>query len=116
MRFIRAPPFFPVYSRMNSQLLIILGLLGLYAWAVGNWARKHARRSAQTRIFLLWGAVLAVPVGVYVAFFLPEQVPFNRESPGGIFTVYLPCFAIGGGLAFGGVGAFFGALTGRPDQ
>lgn len=100
---------------MNSSLLILLTLVGLYAWAVGKGARKRAERSAQTRMLLLWGAVLAIPVGGYVAFFLPEQIPFNRESPGGIFYVYLPCFAIGGGLAFGGVGAFFGALTARPE-
>ncbi len=100
---------------MNSQLLIILAVLGVYAWAVGTWARARAARSAETKTLLLWGAILAIPVGVYIAFFLPEQIPFNRESPGGIFTVYIPCFVVGGGLAFGGLGAFFGALIARPE-
>jgi hypothetical protein len=101
---------------VNSQLLTILALLGLYSWAVGKWARKRARRSPQTRTFFLWGSLLAIPAGVCIAFILPEQIPFNRESPAGIFTVYLPCFAIGGGLAFGGLGAFFGALFAKPEE
>jgi hypothetical protein len=99
---------------MNSQLLTILALLGLYAWFVGTWARRRATRSPGSRTLLLWGALLAIPVGACIALILPEQIPFNRESPAGIFTVYLPCFVIGGGLAFGGVGAFFGALAARP--
>jgi len=101
---------------MNSQILTILAVLGVYAWWVGRWARRRATRSRETRTLLLWEAVLAIPVGVYVAFFLPEQIPFNRESPAGIFTVYLPCFVVGGGLAFGGLGAFFGALAARPEE
>lgn len=101
---------------MNSQLLTILAVLGVYAWWVGGWARRRVVRSPEARTLFLWGAVLAIPVGIFIAFFLPEQIPFNRESPAGIFTVYLPCFLVGGGLAFGGVGAFFGALAARPQE
>lgn len=101
---------------MNSALLTILAVLSLYSWAVGKWAQKKVRRSPQTRAFFLWGSLLAIPIGALIALVLPEQIPFNRESPAGIFTVYLPCFAIGGGLAFGALGAFFGALTTKPDQ
>ena len=90
--------------------LTLLGVVGLFAWAVGSWTYVRAKRATELRTLLLWGSVLAIPVGVGVAFFLPEQIPFNRESPAGIFTVYLPCFLAGGALTFGGVGAFFGAL------
>ena len=99
---------------MNTTLLLIIGVLGFYAWSVGLWAQGKARRSAGMRSLLVWGSVIAVPLGVYVALLLPEQIDFNRESPGGIFYVYLPCFLVGGGLAFGGFGAFIGALTARP--
>ena len=90
--------------------LTLLGIVGLYAWWVGSWAWRRAQGAPELRSLLLWGSLCAIPVGVYVAFFLPEQIPFNRESPAGIFTVYLPCFAAGGGLTFGGMGAFFGAF------
>ena len=99
---------------MNRQLLTILGLLGVYAWSVGTWARRRVTRAPEVRTLFLWGALLAIPIGACIALLLPEQIPFNRESPAGIFTVYLPCFVIGGGLAFGGLGAFFGALAGKP--
>lgn len=90
----------------------LLGIVGLFAWAVGRWSYRRAARVPELRTLLLWGSVVAIPAGIGVAFFLPEQIPFNRESPAGIFTVYLPCFVAGGALAFGGVGAFFGALRG----
>jgi hypothetical protein len=101
---------------MNRLLLTILALLGLYSWSVGRWARRRVTHSPELRTLFLWSAFLAIPVGACIAFLLPEQIPFNRESPAGIFTVYLPCFVIGGGLAFGGVGAFFGALAARPQE
>lgn len=98
---------------MNQQLLILLGLLGLAAWGAGVKAHRLAQRSPTARALLLWGGLLAIPLGVYVVLVLPEQIDFNRESPGGIFYVYLPCFLVGGGLFCGGIGAFIGALTAR---
>ena len=67
---------------------------------------------------LLWGAILAIMVGVHIGFFLPEQIPFNRGSPGGgIFTVYIPCLVVEESLSGCGsryVKAYPRRAVGRP--
>ena len=100
---------------MNSFLLVLLAGLGYAAWSVGRWAHGVARRSPGKRSLLLWGGLLAVPLGVFVVLVLPEQLKFNRESPGGIFYVYLPCLLVGGALFAGGIGAFVGALRAKTE-
>ena len=101
---------------MNSFLLVLLAGLGYAAWSVGRWAHGVARRSPGKRGLLLWGGLIAVPLGIVVALVLPEQIKFNRESPGGIFYVYLPCFLVGGALFCGGLGALVGALKASPEK
>ena len=101
---------------MNTFLLILLAGLGYAAWSIGRWAYRVAQRSSASRTLLLWGGLLAVPLGVFVALVLPEQINFNRESPGGIFYVYLPCFLVGGALFSGGIGAFVGALRAKAEN
>ena len=100
---------------MNSFFLLLLAGLGYAAWSIGSWAYRLARRSPASRTLLLWGGLLAVPLGVFVVLVLPEQLKFNRESPGGIFYVYLPCLLVGGALVAGGIGAFIGALRARRE-
>ena len=102
---------------MNTTLLIILGLLGFYAATVAVWVRGKIRKAPGTKGLWIAAGLVAAPLGAYVALMLPEQIDFNRESPGGIFYVYLPCFLIGGGLAVGWIGAFLGAIftTPRPE-
>lgn len=101
---------------MSTPLLILLGLVGWGIWGAGRWAKRMAMRSPGTRALLLWGGLVAVPLGVFVVLVLPEQIHFNRESPGGIFYVYLPCFLVGGALFSGGIGAFVGALRGKGES
>lgn len=98
---------------MNTFLLLAVAGLGYAAWSIGRWARGVAERSRGMRSLLVWGGLLAVPLGVYVVLVLPEQVDFNRESPGGIFYVYLPCLLAGGALFCGGIGAFVGGIRAK---
>lgn len=98
---------------MKTLLLLLLAALGYAAWTVGDRARKVTEGSPGMRQLLLWGGLIAAPAGVLVALVLPEQINFNRESPAGLFYVYLPCFLVGGALFAGGIGAFIGALRAR---
>ena len=100
---------------MNTLLLIVLGLLGWGIWGAARWARGVALGAPQLRPLLLWGGLLAVPLGLVVALVLPEQIHFNRESPAGIFYVYLPCLLVGGVLFAGGIGAAVGAWRVRAE-
>jgi len=101
---------------MNSQLLILLGLCGLFSWWVAGKYRPYAGSSrALRRLGLYWSWVVAA-IGVATAFWLPEQIPFNRESPGGLFTVYIPCFLGGGALFFGAIGVFVASVRARAPQ
>ena len=100
---------------MNTLLLIVLGLLGWGIWGSARWARGAALGAPGLRPLLLWGGLLASPLGIYVALFLPEQLEFNRESPAGIFYVYLPCFLAGGVLFAGGIGGVVGALRAKVN-
>ena len=95
---------------MNTFLLALLAGIGYAAWSIGRWAHGVAQRSPLHRTALLWGGLLAIPLGLVVALVLPEQIEFNRESPAGILYVYLPCFLAGGALFAGGIGAFAGAI------
>ena len=101
---------------MNTFLLVLLAGLGYAAWSIGSWAHGVARRSPALRSLFIWGGLLAIPLGVFVVLVLPEQINFNRESPGGIFYVYLPCFLVGGALFAGGIGAFVGALRAKGES
>jgi hypothetical protein len=96
--------------------LILLGLALVWIWAAAVGVRGKIEAAPDLRIPFLVLSIVAVPVGALIALWLPEQIPFNRESPAGIFYVYLPCFAIGGGLCLGGIGGFLGALTSRTDR
>jgi hypothetical protein len=91
--------------------LIVLGIAFVWIWATAVWVRGRIALRPGTRKRWLIASVIAVPAGALIALWLPEQIPFNRESPAGIFYVYLPCFAIGGGLCLGGIGGFIGALV-----
>lgn len=93
--------------------LIILGIALAWIWAAAVWVRGRIALRPETLKIWLVASVVAIPVGALIALWLPEQIPFNRESPAGLFTVYLPCIAIGGGLALGGIGVFLGTLTAR---
>lgn len=55
-------------------------------------------------------------LGLVVALWLPEHLNFNRESPAGIFYIYLPCFTAGAALFFGGIGVGVGAGMARPQE
>lgn len=116
----RAPPFAapspaPHIPRVNTFLLALLTGLGYAAWSIGGWAHRLAARSPALRSLFLWGGLLAIPLGLVVALVLPEQLKFNRESPAGIFYVYLPCFLVGGALFAGGIGAAVGAFRVRGE-
>jgi hypothetical protein len=93
--------------------LVILGLALVWIWAAAVWVRGRIARNPGSWKLWLIASVVAIPVGVLIVLWLPEQIPFNRESPGGIFYVYLPCFLIGGALALGGIGATVGSFTMR---
>jgi hypothetical protein len=95
--------------------LTLLGLALVWIWAAAVGVQGRIRQDPETKMVWLITSMVAVPVGALVALWLPEQIPFNRESPGGIFYVYLPCFLIGGGLCLGGIGGFIGAIIFRPD-
>jgi hypothetical protein len=101
---------------LNTTLLVILGLAGLYSWWVAGKYRRYAESSrAMRKLGLVWSGPVAL-LGVAAAFWLPEQIPFNRESPAGIFTVYLPCFLGGGALFFGAIGVFVASVRARPSE
>lgn len=95
-------------------LLFTLGLAGSCSWWVAEKYRPFAEGSAAFRKFGLFWSLPLMMAGVATAFRLPEQIPFNRESPAGIFTVYLPCFLAGGALFFGAIGIFVASLRARP--
>ncbi|MDP9145401.1 MAG: hypothetical protein M3N43_12020 [Actinomycetota bacterium] len=96
--------------------LTLLGLALVWIWAAAVWVRGRIALNPGARKLWIVASVTAIPAGALIALWLPEQIPFNRESPGGIFYVYLPCFAIGGGLCLGGIGGFIGALLARPGE
>ena len=103
---------------MNSFLLGIIAVAGLYAWWVAGKFRPYAKSSeAMRKLGLYWSVPVAL-LGVATALWLPEQINFNRESPGGIFYVYLPCFLAGAALFFGAIGVFVASLRakGQPDR
>lgn len=101
---------------MSSALLVPLALAGLFSWWAAGKYRPYAEGSrALRRLGLLWSGPAAL-IGVATALWLPEQIPFNRESPAGIFTVYLPCFLAGGALFFGAIGIFVASFRARPTE
>jgi hypothetical protein len=95
---------------MNSFLLGLLLAAGFYSWWVAGKFRPYAESSeAMRKLGLYWSGPVAL-LGVATALWLPEQIKFNRESPGGIFYVYLPCFLAGAALFFGGIGVFVASV------
>src|SRR5688572_27694444 len=96
--------------------LIVLGLASVWIWAAAVGVQGKLKAAPELRILYLILGIVAVPVGALIALWLPEQISFNRESPAGIFYVYLPCFLIGGGLALGGIGAAIGSFTMRVGR
>jgi len=101
---------------LNSTLLIILGIAGLYAWWVAGKFRPYAESSrAWRKLGLYWSFPVAL-LGVATAVWLPEQIPFNRDSPGGLFTTYIPCWLAGAALFFGAIGVFLAALRARGQR
>ena len=98
---------------MNSFLLGAVAVAGLYAWWVAGKFRPYAESSPAIRTFGLYWSLPVALIGVGTALWLPEQIPFNRESPGGIFYVYLPCVLAGAALFFGAIGIFVAAFRAR---
>lgn len=98
---------------MNSFLLGVLAVTGLYSWWVARKFRPYAESSeAMRKLGVYWSVPVAL-FGVATALWLPEQINFNRESPGGLFYVYLPCFMAGAALFFGAIGVFVASMRVR---
>ncbi len=97
-------------------LFIVAGIAGWYAWWVAQKYRPYAESSAALRKLGLYWSIPVALIGVATAFWLPEQINFNRESPGGIFYVYLPCFLGGAALFFGAIGVFVVSLRAKSVE
>jgi hypothetical protein len=98
---------------VNTFLWGVVALAGLYAWWVAGKYRPYAESSAAWRKLGLWWSLPVALLGVATALWLPEQVDFNRDSPGGIFYVYIPCFLTGAALFFGAIGVFVASFRAR---
>ena len=101
---------------MNGVLFVPFALAGLYSWWVAGKFRPYAESSeAMRKLGLYWSVPVAL-LGVATALWLPEQIKFNRESPGGLFYVYLPCFLAGAALCFGAIGVFVASLRAKGQR
>jgi hypothetical protein len=95
------------------KLVSLLALIALLVWIFVK-ARRQAEQSPQRRRFIIWRAIVIIPVGLVIALVLPQRVPMNNESPAGI-VVYLVGWVIGGLLALQGITSLAAALIARPS-